>query len=392
MSRFIPLSVPNLHGNELKYVTEAVETEWVSTGGGFIVRMEKELAAALHTEQAVAVQSGTAGLHLALQLCGVEAGQEVLVPTLTFIAAVNPVRYCGADPVFLDCDNSLCIDPDKLEAFCAAQERAPDGTLVDAVTKKPITAMVVVHVFGNMADMERLLDIAARYHLKVVEDATEALGTHYERGPYAGRCAGTLGDFGVFSFNGNKIVTTGGGGAMVSRYPELLAKAKYLSTQAKNDELYFVHDEVGYNFRMTNLQAAVGVAQLEQLETFIATKRRNWSLYHELLSTLPGMTLWPFRAGVRSNHWFYTLVIDEVAAGIDRDGLMQRLTAEGIQSRPVWKLIHEQKPYAGCRVADAERAGFFWRTVLNIPCSTNLSEDDVRFVAAAIARAQKAGG
>ncbi len=389
MPKFIPLSVPNLRGNELAYVTEAIEAEWVSTGGSFINRLERELAAYLGMAQAVACQSGTAGLHLALQLCGVGAGQEVLVPTLTFIAAVNPVRYCGAEPVFLDCDDSFCIDPVKLDTFCAACDRAADGSLINPATKKPITALVVVHVFGNAADLERIMDTAARYRLKVVEDATEALGTRYETGRYTGRFCGTIGDFGVFSFNGNKIVTTGGGGAMVSTHPELLAKAKYLSTQAKDDELYFVHGEVGYNYRMTNLQAAVGVAQLEQLETFIGTKRRNFELYRELVASLPGIQLSPFRESTRPNYWFYSLIIDAAVSGIDRDGLMHALHAANIQSRPVWKLNHEQAPYRNNQLHDATRAGEFWRTVLNVPCSTNLSEDDVGTVVAAIATAMK---
>ncbi|MBU1239688.1 LegC family aminotransferase [Myxococcota bacterium] len=386
MNNFIPLSVPNLRGNELKYVTEAIESEWVSTGGAFITRLESELARYLHTDQAVALQSGTAGLHLALQLAGVGPEHEVLVPTLTFIAAVNPIRYQGAQPIFMDCDESLCLDPQKLEAFCQSQTKDDQGNLVNSTTGKIIKAIVVVHVFGNMADMAAIMEIARKYRLWVIEDATEALGTRYETGPYEGKFAGTMGDFGVFSFNGNKIITTGGGGAMVSTHPELLAKAKYLSTQAKNDELYFVHNEIGYNYRMTNLQAAVGIAQLEQLDAFIEIKKRNYELYKELLTVTPGVELWPFRENISSNHWFYTLVIDEEKTGISRDALMGALSEEKIQSRPVWKLIHSQKPYAMCQRTDLSRAEFFEKTILNIPCSTNLNEPDVHRVAQTITR------
>ncbi len=189
----------------------------------------------------------------------------VLVPTLTFIAAVNPVRYQFAEPVFLDCDKSLCVDPVKLRQFCEQECTLKENRLVHNLTQKTVKALIVVHVFGNFADMEAIMEIAETYHIKVIEDATESLGSRYEKGRFAGKYAGAIGDFGVFSFNGNKIITTGGGGAVTAKNAETVRHIRYLSTQAKDDPHFYIHDEVGYNYRMTNLQAALGVAQMEKL-------------------------------------------------------------------------------------------------------------------------------
>lgn len=273
MEKLIPLSVPNLKGRELEYVTHAIETEWVSTAGPYITDFEQSLAKYVGVKEAVACQSGTAGLHLALMTCGVKACDEVIVPTLTFIAAVNPVKYIGAEPIFMDCDDSLTMDPIKLREFCEKECYFEHNVLFNKTTHKQIKAIIIVHVFGNIADMNAIMEVAATYNLKVIEDATEALGSFYTKGMYKGQYAGTIGDIGVYSFNGNKIITTGGGGMIVSKNKDYLDKCRYLSTQAKNDTLYFIHDEIGYNYRMTNIQAALGLAQLEQLESFINIKR-----------------------------------------------------------------------------------------------------------------------
>lgn len=374
--QFIPLSVPNLKGNELNYVTHAVETEWVSTAGPYVTDFEKAIADYVGTPGAVACQSGTAGLHIALLLCGVTREDMVLVPTLTFIAAVNPVKYIGAEPMFMDCDDSLCMDPVKLERFCAEECELRGESLYHKATGRRIPAMTVVHVFGNMADMEQILCIAETYHLKVVEDATEALGTKYTDGPYAGKFAGTMGTIGVYSFNGNKIITTGGGGMIVSMDEGLLAHAKHLTTQAKADEANFIHDEVGYNYRLTNLQAALGLAQLEQLEDFITVKERNYQLYRAFAEETAGLSLMPFRQGIRSNRWFYALCCEKPYP-LSRDEVIEKLKAHRIQSRPIWGLIHEQLPYLESHGYQIERAKHYWQTVVNVPCSTNLREEDV---------------
>ena len=376
----IPLSVPKFNMNILDNVRECIETGWVSTGGRFIAEFEKKVAAYVDVNDAVSTQSGTAGLHLALQVTGVRAGDEVIVPSLTFIAAVNPVKHIGAEPVFMDCDDGMCIDPDKLEKFCSFNCTLTESGLINNLTKKKVAAIIIVHVFGNMANMERIMNIAQRYRLIVIEDATEALGTYYTEGRYKGKFAGTIGDIGVYSFNANKIITTGGGGMIVSDNQRYLDEARYLSTTAKDDPLYFVHDEVGYNYRMLNIQAAFGVSQIDELESFIAIKKTNYELYGELLHGQEGIRLWPFNEGIRPNYWFYSIYVDKLKYGLDRDELMKKLLKAKIQCRPVWKLNHTQKPYLSAQSVEIERAGDYAANIVNVPCSVNLSVEQIKYV------------
>lgn len=381
--KFIPLSVPNLKGNELKYVTMAVETEWVSTGGPYVGEFEEKVADYVHAAGAVSCQNGTAGLHISLILAGVTKDDAVIVPTLTFIAAVNPVKYIDAFPIFMDCDDSLCLDPKKLETYCQEECNFDGEKLTDSRTGRHVKALVAVHVFGNMADMVSIKQITERYHIVLIEDATEAIGTYYTNGPLKGKYAGTIGDVGVFSFNGNKIITTGGGGMIVSNHRDKLIRAKHLTTQAKSDELYYIHDEVGYNYRMTNLQAALGLAQLEQLENFIEKKHYNYFLYKGLLADIPELYLLDVRFDIRSNRWFFALYLKDEFP-VNRDEFIKYLAEHKIQSRPIWGLIHEQKPYRGAFSYQIEKAKDYWQHVVNIPCSTNLMLEDIRRVIATI--------
>ena len=373
----INLSVPNLSMDILENLKECLESGWVSTGGRFIPEFETKVKNYMKTKFAAGVQSGTAGLHMSLQVLGVQRDEEVFVPTLTFIAAVNPTTYLGASPIFIDCDDSLCMDPIKLEKFCSEECDFKEGVLVNKKTNKKIRALVIVHVFGNMADMEKIMDIAKKYNLRVLEDATEALGTYYTEGRYKGKYAGTIGDIGVLSFNANKIITTGGGGVVVGDNEELVEKVRFLSSQAKKDTLYFIHDEIGYNYRMLNLQAALGTSQIDQLESFIETKIKNYNIYKEELEKIEGLEILPFVEGIRANHWFYSLKIDKEKYGIGRDELLQKLVDAGIQTRPIWGLIHQQKPYADCQSYEIEKALYYYDRILNLPCSSNLTEKEV---------------
>ena len=373
----INLSVPNLSMDILDNLKECLESGWVSTGGRFIPEFETKVKNYMKTKFAAGVQSGTAGLHMSLQVLGVQRDEEVFVPTLTFIAAVNPTTYLGASPIFIDCDDSLCMDPIKLEKFCSEECDFKEGVLVNKKTNKKIRALVIVHVFGNMADMEKIMDIAKKYNLRVLEDATEALGTYYTEGRYKGKYAGTIGDIGVLSFNANKIITTGGGGMVVGDNEELVEKVRFLSSQAKKDTLYFIHDEIGYNYRMLNLQAALGTSQIDQLESFIETKIKNYEIYKEELEKIEGLEILPFVEGIRANHWFYSLKIDKKKYGIGRDELLQKLVDAGIQTRPIWGLIHQQKPYSTCQSYEIEKALYYYDRILNLPCSSNLTEKEV---------------
>lgn len=376
---FIPLSVPNFEGNEEKYVNDAVKSTWVSTGGGYVTKFEEAVAEYVKMPRAVATASGTAALHLALIVAGVGMGDEVFVPALTFIAAVNPVRYVNAQPIFVDCDDYLCIDPEKLRRFLQDNCQIRDGKTYNKNTGAHVKAIMAVHVFGNMCQMEQIMDIAREYNLIVIEDATEALGTYYTAGRYAGRYAGTIGDVGCYSFNGNKIITTGGGGMLVSNHDDWAVRAKHLSTQAKSDEVRFYHDEIGYNYRMTNLQAALGVAQMESLEKFVAVKHRNYDFYMENIHGKNGLEILSFRDDIRSNKWFYSVLLKDCAQSTD--DILQGMSEDKIQTRPIWALISDLEPYKDCQRTDLSRANYYFKRVVNIPCTTNLSLADAKIVA-----------
>ena len=377
MSEFIPLSVPNFGEQEADAARAAVLSGWVSTSGARVAEFEQAIADYVGMPRAVATNAGSSALHIAAMAAGIRPGDEVIVPTLTFIAAVNPLtRYMGAEPIFIGCDDSLCIDPDAVEDFCANHCTMKDGKLYNSKTGAHVAALEVVHVFGNMADMPRLLDIAKRYGLILFEDATEALGTHYISGPLAGKFAGTMGDTGCYSFNGNKIITTGAGGMMVSNHEDWAAHAKHLSTQAKADLLQFLHDEVGYNYRMTNVQATLGLVQLKRLEGFIAHKKERYDQYVAGLDGKHGLRILPFRdesQGVRPNRWFYSLYLGE--SGLNRDDVIARLQEQNIQTRPVWALIHKQADYPKNEAYGLDKALDYRRNIVNLPCSTDLTED-----------------
>ena len=379
MPNFIPLSIPNFEGNEKKYVNEALDAGWVSTGGAYITKLEQSMAKFLQVENVAACQSGTSALHLSLVEAGIKPGDVVLVPPVTFIAAVNPVKYQFATPVFIDCDDSFCMDPIKLKEFCETECISEDGVL--CYKGKTVKALVVVHVFGNMADMAAIMDIAAKYNIIVVEDATEALGTRYTEGKFAGKYAGTIGNFGCYSFNGNKIITTGGGGAITARDPKVVDHIRFLSTQAKTDPHYYIHDEIGYNYRMTNLQAALGVAQMEELPEFIRRKQRNYELYKELFKDFDLAELMPFREGTSSNKWFYSLNIDRSKITATMREIIKTLHDKGIETRAIWGLINEQKPYEGEVTYKLEKAPYYAARILNIPSSTQITEEEITYVA-----------
>ena len=247
-------------------------------------------------------------------------------------------------------------------------------------------AVVVVHVFGNMADMEGIMETAERYRLKVVEDATEALGTYYTEGKYRGKYAGTIGDFGCFSFNGNKIITTGGGGAVTAKAPETVEHLRFLSAQAKTDPHYYIHDEIGYNYRMTNLQAALGVAQMEELPEFIRRKQNNYEQYKAEFAGFEYGELMPFREGTSSNKWFYSVKIDRTCIRASMREILTALEKDGIQTRAVWGLVNEQKPYEREETYRLEKAPYYADRILNIPSSTQITREEITYVADRVKR------
>lgn len=364
MSEFIPLSVPHIRGHEWDYVKECLDGEWVSSAGPFVDRFEKEFSAYVGSKHAIACSSGTAALHVGLMLAGVKLGDSVLVPTLTFISSVNAIHYCGARPVFLDSDDHYNLCPDSLR---------------EALKKygKKIAAILPVHIFGGAARMDEILAVAAEHGVPVVEDAAEGMGTRFLKntgGQTAGRHVGTSGAVGCFSFNGNKIITTGGGGMLVTDDDALAKRAKYLTTQAKDDEARFVHHEVGFNYRLTNVQAAIGSAQLEQLDGYLKKKKEIFRRYERALNEVPGLRVAAAPAYSDNNYWMPCLQIDARKYGEDREQLMARLGKAKIQARPVWELSHRQKPYAACERLPTPNAERLHEITLNIPCSVGLTE------------------
>lgn len=385
--KYYPLSVPSLKGNELKYVSDCIETEWVSSVGSYVSKFEEDIKKFTGAKNAVAVANGTAALHLSLIAAGVEEDDEVFVPTITFIAPVNAIRYVGAYPIFIDCDDYLNISPEAVTEFINKNCVYEKNVLRNKSTGRKISALVPVHIFGNPVDIEKIMEISEKYGLKVIEDATESLGSYYKIGKYAGRKTGTIGHFGCFSFNGNKIITTGGGGMAVCNDGENSEKIRYLSTQAKDDALLYIHDNVGYNYRMTNLQAALGCAQLEKIEQYIEIKRENFEAYKKNLRNINGVNLIGEPEYAFSNLWFYSLLVDTSKIKFDKLKFIGRLKENKIESRPLWYLNHLQKPYLNSPKSEMKNSEFYYERIVNIPCSVNLTVGDVDYISKIIIEA-----
>ncbi len=382
----IPLSVPDISGNEWSYVKECLDTGWVSSAGKYVSLLEERICGVVGVRYATACASGTAALQIALQIAGVQAGDEVVVPTMTFIATANAVRYLNAEPVFADCDEYYNIDVEKTVRFMERETVWRNGYSWNRRTGRRVSAIVPVHVFGNAVDMERLLDVCRVRNIRVIEDAAESLGSFYTQGALEGRFAGAVGDIGCYWYTANTIAPAGGGGMIVTNDASYAERARYLTTQAKDDAVRYVHDEVGYNLRLTNLQAAVGVAQLERLGEYIEVKKRNYRLYAEVLEGIEGLSLGGVPGYADCNHWFYCLRVEAERYGMDRDGVMSLLGGAGIEARPVWYLNHWQKPYSGCAAYCIEEAPRLWSMTLNIPCSVGLTADGIGRVADVLRR------
>lgn len=369
----LTLHEPVFAGNEWNYVKQCLDTGWVSSAGEFVNRFEAELARRCGTRHAVALVNGTAALDLALKLVGVGSGDEVIVPSLTFIATVNAVSYQGAVPLFADVEEgTFGLDPDALERFLERETVTRGGACVRKESGRRIAACVPMHALGHPLRIERLLAVCGARGIPVVEDAAEALGSSL-----GGRPAGSFGRVGTLSFNGNKTVTTGGGGALVTDDPDLAARARHLSTQAKADSDAFWHDAVGYNYRLPNINAAVGCAQLEQLDGFLRRKRAIATTYRELFAGSAWRLVWE-PEGAQSNFWLNTIVAP--APDVQRLAL-DALRSRGFACRPLWAPAHRQPMYESCPRADLAVTDRLWRQSVNLPSSASLTDDDVAAVA-----------
>jgi len=354
----IPLCIPEISGNEWKYIKECLDTNWVSSVGSYVDKFEKDFASYVKANRAVVTMNGTAALELALRSLGIGENDEVIIPSLTFISPVNTIRYVGAEPVFADvCRDTYVMDCDKIE---------------ELITEKT-KAIMPVHIYGHPSDMNKIMQIANKHNLYVIEDATESLGSLYD-----GKAVGTLGHIGCFSFNGNKLITTGAGGMLVTNDETLADKAKFLSTQTKvvTDNKAFYHPEVGYNYRMPNLLAAMGCAQLENIDKYINIKRKNAKKYNILLKDTKGITLPIEKACVQNVYWLYSIVVEEDYP-LTRDELIFKLKENGIESRPFFLPIHNMPPYKECRYGNLDITNELSAKGINLPSSVSLTEDNV---------------
>jgi dTDP-4-amino-4,6-dideoxygalactose transaminase len=366
------LSAPHMSGGEQAFVQNAFETNWIAPTGPHVEAFERELAEMVGLQHAAAVSSGTAAIHLALLLCGVRQGDEVLVSTLTFSASVNPVCYVGARPIFIDSEPlSWNLDVALLEQVLRTRRQAGKRT----------AAVIVVHLYGQSADLEPLVRVCAEHDVPLIEDAAECLGASYH-----GRQPGTFGQAGVYSFNGNKIITTGGGGMLVSDDGELIAHARKLASQARDPAPHYEHSEVGYNYRLSNVLAAIGRAQLHVLEDRVQTRRRHFETYREALSDLPGVTFQPEAAWGRHTRWLTCLLIDPAAFGATREDVRLALEAENIESRPLWKPMHLQPVFTGCEVAGGAVAERLFDQGLCLPSGSALTANDLARVIEGVRR------
>ncbi|MEL6255736.1 MAG: LegC family aminotransferase [Bacteroidota bacterium] len=372
ISEPIPLSIPTLAGNEWTYIKECLDTNWVSSVGSFVTAFEESIASYSGAPYAIATVNGTAALHICLILAGVERDDYVIVPNITFIASANSVVYAGANPLLIDIDKgSWQMDLNLLEEFLTAETEAVEGGRRYKKDGKRIKAIMPVHVLGNMLEMDKLMKIANRFGLLVIEDSTEALGSRYK-----GKHAGSFGELGCFSFNGNKIITTGGGGMIVTSNEEKARRAKHLTTQAKADPFAYVHDEIGYNYRLVNILAAMGLAQMEQLDEFKAVRTRNAAIYREELQDLVSVSFQSIHPEVEANNWLFTIRSSR------QQELIKLLLDNKIQTRPLWVPMNQlpmfgQLPYIQSQ--DVSRS--IHAECLSLPSSSSLKEEEVRYVA-----------
>ena len=368
--RPVALHEPCFQGTEWDYVKECLDTGWVSSAGRFVDRFEAMLADATGAGGVTATVNGTAALHICLLLAGVQTGDEVLVPAITFVATANAAAYCGAVPHFVDCEpRSLGVDAAKLADHLAAIAETAGAGVVNRATGRPIRALLVTHVLGHPAALDALAEVRGRFGLVLIEDAAEAVGSYYK-----GRHAGTLARLGALSFNGNKIITTGGGGAVLTNDRDLAAQAKHLATTARvaDESWEHVHDRVGYNYRLPNINAAMGCAQLEQLPRYLASKRRLAERYGDAFAGVPGVGVLGEPPYARSNYWLNAIVLED-AGEHDRDEVVAAARANGFLCRPLWRPMHRLPMFADCPRMDLGAAADMHRRVISLPSGPPLA-------------------
>jgi len=386
---FTSFERPEIRGNEWKYVKECLDSNWVSSAGPFVERFEAMMARYVGAKYGVATVNGTTALQIALLVSGVQPEEEVLVSALTFIAPANAIRYVGAWPVFIDADaNYWQMDPGRVVEFLEKECQWRKGGLYNKKSRRRVKAILPVHILGHPCDMDPIIEAARKYDLVVIEDAAESLGAKYKE-----RLVGHVGDIACLSFNGNKIITTGGGGMIITDNEKWADRAQHLTTQAKADPVEYVHDEIGYNYRLSNIQAAIGCAQMEKLDEYIAIKRRIASLYAEECSPIFGITCMKEASWAFSVFWIFTILMDETSYGMGSRDLLNCLRASGIETRPLWQPLHQSLVFHGSYVSGGAVAEQVAATALSLPSSVGLKPaDQHRVVSQVTAWAKKTRG
>ena len=376
--KIIPLSVPYLKGNENKYVTNCIKDEWISTSGTLINTFEKKISKYLNVKYAVALMNGTSALQLALKIIGLKRNEEVIVPTLTFIAPINAICYNGGIPIFMDCDEYHNLNIEKTIDFIKKRTFFKAGFTYNKKTKRLIRAILPVHVWGNAVNLEPILSLCKKRNILMIEDASESIGTKYTKGKLKNKYTGTVGKIGCLSFNGNKLITTGAGGMILTNEKKIYEKAVYYSTQAKDNSSLYIHNEIGYNFKMTNIQSAIGLAQLEKLNNFLKIKSKINKSYIEFIKKIQGIELLPNPKYAENNYWLNLILIDNHMYHLNKKELMRKFQKQGIEVRPVWYLNHLQKPFVNYENYKISIAHEQLEKSLCLPSSINLKKQDLK--------------
>ncbi len=374
MSKFIPLSEPFIFGNEKKYAMEAIESSWISNSGKYLDDFEDKILEFTKSKYVSLCINGTSALHLALKALDIKKDDEIIIPNLSFISTVNSVLYCGANPIFLGSDEYFNLCEEDFLNFLEECTEFKNNITYNKLTKKRIKALIVVHVWGNACKLDKILEKCRARNIKIVEDAAESLGTFYEQGFLKGKHTGTIGDVGCISFNGNKIITTGGGGAVLSQSEKVARKIKYLSTQAKDDSFHYIHNEIGYNYRLSNVNAAIGLAQIENIDKILTKKKEINSWYKDIFQRNNFLQIYDPPTYSKNNHWLNILKIDKE----ERLKKLKKLNDNNINARPVWKLFSEQEYLKNYECHGLMKSKKLVEESICLPSSYSLEVEDVR--------------
>lgn len=384
MSNYIPLSVPHLSGNEWKYVKDCLDTNWVSSTGKYVDLFEKKIEKYTKAKYAIACINGTSALHISLILSGISRNDEVIVPTVSFIAPINAINYCSAKPIFMDIDDNYTLDIKKTIEFLNLKTIFKNGITINKKTKRKISAIIVVHVYGRSVMLDKLSKVCKKKNISIIEDAAEGLGNFFKNGLNKNKHVGTVGKFGCLSFNGNKLITSGGGGMIMTNNKSLAKKAKYLTTTAKDDAIEFVHNEVGYNYRLTNIQAALGLAQLEKINQYLKSKKLIYLQYKKLISENKKLNFKEIPNYASSNYWLNLVEFKDISKKSTLLKKINFLKKNQIEVRPIWQLNHLQKKYKNCEKYKISNALSLINKTLCLPSSISLTKEDIKRVVSTI--------